>query len=215
MIEEIEAMPKPAGALLLAIQAVERALGMYLTGSLVIDTASTGHFSVENWGDKWERSVSGKPRRIRRATRFFQMVKDFDDTTWKKILDPVKELVDDSASKRKRRTEKTTAMSSSAGKGVDFEDDGQAVLESDVEEDADSQNGGLCHDANQTDTPSIVQGLNRDSTPTGIDSGSTTEHDMDEGDGSDNDDSAMVLAEHDGVQATRSFSPELRHPSPM
>ncbi|KAK0439938.1 uncharacterized protein EV420DRAFT_1582957 [Desarmillaria tabescens] len=210
-IGDIEAVPKPAGALLLAIQAVERTLGMYQTGSLVIDTSSSGHFSVENWGDKWERSMSGKPRRIRRATRFLQMVKDFDNTTWKKILDPVKKLVDDSASKRKRRTEMTTATTSSVGESIDFEDDGQAVLESDVEEDADSQDGGLCHDANQTDTSSTVY---RDSTPIGIDSGTTTECNTDEGECDNANDSAMDV-EHDSVVATRSSSPELRHSSPV
>ncbi len=57
----------------------------------------------------------------------------------------------------------------------------------------------------------IGESLDSVSEPTSEES--ATEHDMDEGDSSNNNNSAMVLAEHDGVQATKSFSLELRHPS--
>ncbi|KAG6835350.1 hypothetical protein H0H93_002301 [Arthromyces matolae] len=85
---------KPIGALLLATQAVERALTFWKTGELVEDRSATGHFSADNYGDKRVHDrVSKMIILTRRATRFLSSVKALDDNDWEELISEATEYL--------------------------------------------------------------------------------------------------------------------------
>ncbi|KAJ7775430.1 hypothetical protein B0H16DRAFT_1450060 [Mycena metata] len=66
----------PDGALLLAVQAVERELGFWKTGVYVAPKGPLGQFSFDNWGDiKIRDSARNKIVLTRRATKFLVTLK--------------------------------------------------------------------------------------------------------------------------------------------
>lgn len=89
---------KPRGALMLSIQAVNRALEYSLTGKTEIPQGNdkTGHFSKENWGD-YERltTLNGQDYRkpVKRATVFAATINALDDQRWAAIIDAGKSFI--------------------------------------------------------------------------------------------------------------------------
>ncbi|KAJ7494907.1 hypothetical protein FB451DRAFT_1550594 [Mycena latifolia] len=95
----------PSGALLLAVQAVERNLKYWSTGEYTVPKGLAGQFSFDNYGDVKKRISSTKNQLIRRATKFLSVVQKWDDARWEELRVEAAEWQD----KRKR------AASSSRG----------------------------------------------------------------------------------------------------
>ncbi|RXW11913.1 hypothetical protein EST38_g13943 [Candolleomyces aberdarensis] len=89
---------KPCGALMMAIQAVNRALEYSLTGQVKIPPGNnkTGHFSEDNWRD-YEKltTVDGKEYRkqVKQATVFAKTIDAMDEQRWAKIIKAAKAYV--------------------------------------------------------------------------------------------------------------------------
>ncbi|KAJ2912315.1 hypothetical protein MD484_g8096, partial [Candolleomyces efflorescens] len=90
--------PKPRGALMMAVQAVNRALEYSLSGQVKIPLGNdkTGHFSEDNWGDFEKLTiVDGEEFRkpVRRATVFAKTIDTMDDQRWAKIIKAAKAYI--------------------------------------------------------------------------------------------------------------------------
>ncbi|KAM6490252.1 hypothetical protein JOM56_014229 [Amanita muscaria] len=91
---------KPVGALILAMQAVGRALEHWTTGEK-LDTKPPA-FSADNYGDtfiKKEDSTSksklpGKRQRLRRATAFVSTLRNLGEPQWKSIIDTARRHIE-------------------------------------------------------------------------------------------------------------------------
>ncbi|KAJ2928443.1 hypothetical protein H1R20_g8658, partial [Candolleomyces eurysporus] len=83
---------RPQGALMMTIQAINRALEYSLSGKTLIPLGNdkTGHFSEENWGDYEQITThDGKDyrKRVKRATVFAKTIESLNDERWKAIID--------------------------------------------------------------------------------------------------------------------------------
>ncbi|KAJ7764025.1 hypothetical protein DFH07DRAFT_956294 [Mycena maculata] len=87
---------QPVGALLLSVQAVQRALEFWRTGTYVNPLKASSHFSVDNWGDiQAAGNVDKKKNRlVRRATKFLASVQKWDDKRWKEVKEAADEWVE-------------------------------------------------------------------------------------------------------------------------
>ncbi|KAJ7115097.1 hypothetical protein C8R43DRAFT_1242445 [Mycena crocata] len=73
---------RPVGALLLCVQAVQRALQFWRSGEYVHNPKDKKqHFSIDNWGDWIERKPTGDLTH-RRATKFLSSVKMWEADQW-------------------------------------------------------------------------------------------------------------------------------------
>ncbi|KAF5374165.1 hypothetical protein D9615_008849 [Tricholomella constricta] len=138
--QEIDEYPgvaddKPSAALILAIQAVEHALGGWKTGTL----SKLEPFSGAKYGDSFERGApssskgKSKAKFNNRATQYLPTIKNFDDRKWEDIFATVREFLDNQASKKKKKgkfAERKRAASSD-GDIDDIEVPAEYVLESD------------------------------------------------------------------------------------
>ncbi|KAJ7863539.1 hypothetical protein B0H13DRAFT_1899594, partial [Mycena leptocephala] len=77
----------PSGALLLSIQAVERELGFWKTGTYVVPKLSSSQFSFDNWGDIKVRDNSQRSQinLTRRATKFLATLKAWTPENWEEV----------------------------------------------------------------------------------------------------------------------------------
>ncbi|KAI0080516.1 hypothetical protein K474DRAFT_1657648 [Panus rudis PR-1116 ss-1] len=89
----------PIGALILSIQAVERALSFFKTGEKKIPNASAGHFSVDNWGDHTV-IVDGKPKKVKRATQYVKTLQGWKKEKWEEYKKAAGEHCEESHRKR-------------------------------------------------------------------------------------------------------------------
>ncbi|KAH6901584.1 hypothetical protein BKA70DRAFT_1196875 [Coprinopsis sp. MPI-PUGE-AT-0042] len=79
----------PSAALVLAMQAVKRALMRYRTGVSVAPSGSLSHFSKSNWGDH-EDTVAGDRVKVRSTSGLVDVVKKLREPTQKKIIEAAK-----------------------------------------------------------------------------------------------------------------------------
>ncbi|KIL54640.1 hypothetical protein M378DRAFT_18705 [Amanita muscaria Koide BX008] len=102
---------KPIGALLMAMQAVGRALEMWSDGTK--STAKPLPFSGDNYSDIYIKinNQSNKRRRLRRATIFVSTLKNIDKDTWDIILKLAHEYIETGT---RRRGSSASASSNSA-----------------------------------------------------------------------------------------------------
>ncbi|KAJ3519350.1 hypothetical protein NMY22_g13247 [Coprinellus aureogranulatus] len=81
---------RPYGALILAVQAVQRALEFSLSGTLVIPNSKPGYFSYENWGDRPFHAADASGETVRKVTRrasvLLPTLKNLKDNKWEKII---------------------------------------------------------------------------------------------------------------------------------
>ncbi|KAJ7293024.1 hypothetical protein C8J57DRAFT_14040 [Mycena rebaudengoi] len=116
---------QPIGALLLSVQAVERALQFRKTGELVVPKGVAGHFSIDNWGDQKYRD-NGKTKTTRRATKFVATLQAWDEKRWQEIRAGAEEWVE-----KKKRAASSRASSDAGDLGLgdeDGEDDEQIMI---------------------------------------------------------------------------------------
>ncbi|KAK7681441.1 hypothetical protein QCA50_015533 [Cerrena zonata] len=96
-IAEIERIPAnlrstdyPVGALVLAIQAVERGLKLHASGEKV--KSDTGlWFSEDNWGNV-VRMEGGKPKQVNRASKYLNVINNWKPEKWSALLDSARKL---------------------------------------------------------------------------------------------------------------------------
>ncbi|KAI0313155.1 hypothetical protein OF83DRAFT_1086519 [Amylostereum chailletii] len=75
-----------SGALILSLLAVERALKVSRSGTLVVPHRLQGFFSAENWGDQTVRTSDGHIKMNRKASKFFTAVDALSADAWSRIL---------------------------------------------------------------------------------------------------------------------------------
>ncbi|KAH6886622.1 hypothetical protein BKA70DRAFT_1236478 [Coprinopsis sp. MPI-PUGE-AT-0042] len=75
---------QPRGALVLAIQAVKRALNLYATGEFVRQTGPLSNFSKANWDDR-EDYHQGKRVAVKTTSKLMRIVGKLTDDQWAKI----------------------------------------------------------------------------------------------------------------------------------
>ncbi|KAJ7723258.1 hypothetical protein B0H16DRAFT_1788005 [Mycena metata] len=80
-----EVSTRPAGALVLACQAIKRGLNYFRTGTLVIPKAPLGNFSKNNWADHDDFS-QGVRTTIPSTSAISAVVKKLDAARWDKII---------------------------------------------------------------------------------------------------------------------------------
>ncbi|KAG6809099.1 hypothetical protein H0H92_001622 [Tricholoma furcatifolium] len=130
---ELLRMDKPVGALLLAMQAVQRALSFWKTGELVVDTSPAGRFSFDNYGDKTTVDKVTKQLTLhRRATLLLASINYWDDDYWHMLIKNAAEHLED-FHLMKRQASSTSRPSSEV-----FDVDADFVLHSDPEDDGDA-----------------------------------------------------------------------------
>ncbi|KAJ7703752.1 hypothetical protein B0H16DRAFT_1747884 [Mycena metata] len=78
---------KPIGALLLSVQAVQRALQFFKTGEYINRGKTADHFSIDNWGDTKVAVGSNKTKLVRRATKFMATVQGWDPDRWNELIE--------------------------------------------------------------------------------------------------------------------------------
>ncbi|KAL1740172.1 hypothetical protein HDZ31DRAFT_48028 [Schizophyllum fasciatum] len=148
----------PIGALLLASQAVQRALKCFETGEF---RAPPNFFSAVNYGDHYEL-VKGRMKLINRATKFVATLRRWPSTTWVDIRTRAEaylaldSLDDDDASR---------ATTPEAGAEEDSDDDEDFIMASDGEPDAevDSNNMDMAEDdGTQGFEPAVVASVQED-----------------------------------------------------
>ncbi|KAF8872811.1 hypothetical protein BD779DRAFT_1679516 [Infundibulicybe gibba] len=131
---------KPVGALLLSVQAVERALGFWSTGAFVADTSTGSHFSADNWGDTMERrkaegssssAIKTGTYKVRRATKYLASVNNFSAEHWENIFQEARELL----AERQRKKKRTSSTASSAPDIIE-DDTSDVILVSDSGEES-------------------------------------------------------------------------------
>ncbi|KAJ7621663.1 hypothetical protein B0H17DRAFT_1151823 [Mycena rosella] len=76
----------PVGAIILCIQAVERALRAWRTGELMLSSKPIDYFSKDHWADTTKQR-NGKDVKDRRATKYVSTLRDFDDDQWHAIYE--------------------------------------------------------------------------------------------------------------------------------
>ncbi|KAJ7367075.1 hypothetical protein DFH08DRAFT_929746 [Mycena albidolilacea] len=81
-------MARPVGALLLAVQAVERNLGFWKTGQYVVPKGSDWFFSCDNWSDiRQTDPKTGNTLITRRATKYLSTIEKWTAERWDQQLD--------------------------------------------------------------------------------------------------------------------------------
>ncbi|KAJ7312722.1 hypothetical protein DFH08DRAFT_1087533 [Mycena albidolilacea] len=81
-------MARPVGALLLAVQAVERNLGFWKTGQYVVPKGSDWFFSCDNWSDiRQTDPKTGNTLITRHATKYLSTIKKWTAERWDQQLD--------------------------------------------------------------------------------------------------------------------------------
>ncbi|KAJ6625656.1 hypothetical protein B0H10DRAFT_2211929 [Mycena sp. CBHHK59/15] len=85
----------PIGALLLSVQAVQRALGFWKMGEYVNPNKPADHFSIDNWSDTVVASTTNqkKGKMVWCATKFLSTVQKWDAARWNEIKAAVQEWV--------------------------------------------------------------------------------------------------------------------------
>ncbi|KAJ7035537.1 hypothetical protein C8F04DRAFT_1258748 [Mycena alexandri] len=116
----------PHGALLLSVQAVERELGFWKTGSYVVPTGkrSSSQFSFDNWGDIKTRDSSNKVKLTRRATKFLATLKTWTPENRAELEAEAEEWLE----VKKRFASSSRGSSDSAGEIEVLEDDEDEVI---------------------------------------------------------------------------------------
>jgi len=86
-IDEADRVPKrPVGALILAVQAVHRALIYWLTGRLEVPPdKKSAEFSKTNWGDYILIDPRGN-RKVKRASVYLRTINNLREQQWADIL---------------------------------------------------------------------------------------------------------------------------------
>ncbi|KAJ7478444.1 hypothetical protein FB451DRAFT_184415 [Mycena latifolia] len=112
----------PVGALLLSMQAVERALQFWRTGEHINPHNSASHFSIENWGDHADPNDKRTSERtlIRHATKYLPTVKNWPTERWDELNAAAAEFID--LGNRKRGASSRSASDASGDDLVPEED---------------------------------------------------------------------------------------------
>ncbi|KAJ7246228.1 hypothetical protein C8J57DRAFT_1241711 [Mycena rebaudengoi] len=124
----IRTPPPPIGALILSIQAAERALRAWSTGTQVLSNKGSDHFSKDNWGDT-TKERNGKQVKDRRATKYVDTIRTFKDAQWAAIHHTASQWVE------KKRTGSSRSSSMDVDMpGIVSDEDDHFVLKADTSE---------------------------------------------------------------------------------
>ncbi|KAJ6630165.1 hypothetical protein B0H10DRAFT_2428127 [Mycena sp. CBHHK59/15] len=115
----------PIGALILSIQATERALRAWSTGKLYIAPRTAGQFSGDNWGDN-TKLRNGKTVKNKRATKYVKSIQAFTRQQWESIYDDALPYVE-----KKRKSNSSRGTSSEAEMPIESDEDDDFVLVAD------------------------------------------------------------------------------------
>ncbi|KAJ7166622.1 hypothetical protein C8R46DRAFT_899575, partial [Mycena filopes] len=121
---------EPIGALLLSVQAVQRALQFYRTGEYINSKKTTDHFRIDQWGDTTTQ-VGRRTQLVRRATKFMATVEKWDAARWTEIKVAAQEWVEEPS----RRRGQTTSRSGSEAGDDELLSDAVVVVVSDSDSD--------------------------------------------------------------------------------
>ncbi|KAJ7822703.1 hypothetical protein B0H13DRAFT_2447204 [Mycena leptocephala] len=83
----------PIGALILCIQAVERALRAWSTGEFVMSSKSADHFSKDHYADTI-KMVKGLQKKHKRSGKYVPTIRNFNDKQWESIFEITETWVD-------------------------------------------------------------------------------------------------------------------------
>ncbi|KAJ7631553.1 hypothetical protein DFH06DRAFT_1303634 [Mycena polygramma] len=121
---------QPVGALLLSVQAVQRALELWKSGEYVNPHKSANHFSVDNWGDTVIASTNNqkKGKLVRRATKFLSTVQEWKVDRWDELKAAAAEWVE---LPTRRRSVTASRSGSEAGDDAMLSDDDIIMVLSD------------------------------------------------------------------------------------
>ncbi|KAJ7249897.1 hypothetical protein C8J57DRAFT_1079295 [Mycena rebaudengoi] len=117
----------PIGAMILSIQAVERALRAWSTGKLVLGKKTSDHFSKDNWGDTIKH-VNGNRIKDKRATKYVPTLLAFKNSQWARIYEAASEYVE---KKKKTGSSRSSSMDASMA-DIQSDEDDDFVLMADV-----------------------------------------------------------------------------------
>ncbi|KAJ6608986.1 hypothetical protein B0H10DRAFT_2226306 [Mycena sp. CBHHK59/15] len=118
----------PFGALLTAVQAVERNLRYWKTGKWTVPSGTAGEFSGDNWGDIRTRLPGGITKLTRRATKFLSVLKTWDDARWEQLREAAAQWLE---TKKRRRGASSSRGTSEAEMEEIIEEDPEVVVVSD------------------------------------------------------------------------------------
>ncbi|KAJ7861946.1 hypothetical protein B0H13DRAFT_2671772 [Mycena leptocephala] len=96
----------PIGALILCIQAVERALRAWSTGEFVMSSKSADHFSKDHYADTI-KMVKGLQKKHKRSGKYVPTIRNFNDKQWESIFEITEAWVD---RKKKGRSSRSSSM---------------------------------------------------------------------------------------------------------
>ncbi|KAF7348717.1 hypothetical protein MVEN_01390600 [Mycena venus] len=119
----------PVGALLIAVQAVQRALQFWRTGVYVNPhpMPRSNYFSGDVWGDYSISGKGGKDKLVRRATKFMPAVQKWDEDRWNKL----KEVAQEWVQVRTRRRATSSRSASEVGDDSVVSEDEEVIVVSD------------------------------------------------------------------------------------
>ncbi|KAJ6517195.1 hypothetical protein C8R47DRAFT_1254521 [Mycena vitilis] len=97
---------RPVGALLMAVQAVQRTLQFWRTGVYInpVPMLRVNYFSSDNWDDHTVTNPNPngkKDKLVRRATMFQSTVKAWDDERWNEVMKEAREFVEVVSNRRR------------------------------------------------------------------------------------------------------------------
>ncbi|KAJ7278448.1 hypothetical protein C8J57DRAFT_1713271 [Mycena rebaudengoi] len=120
--------PPPIGALILCIQAAERALRAWSTGTQVLLNKVSNHSSKDNWGDT-TKERNGKHVKDRCATKYVDtIIRAFNDAQWAAIHDTAGQWVE---KKKKMGSSRSSSMGVDMP-GITSDEDDHFVLKADT-----------------------------------------------------------------------------------
>ncbi|KAJ7698291.1 hypothetical protein B0H17DRAFT_1129817 [Mycena rosella] len=122
-----EAPTPPIGAMILCIQAVERALRAWSTGELVLSSKPIHHFSKDHWGDTTKQR-NGKDVKDKRATKYVGTLRSLDDGQWYAIHEAALRWVEP---KKRSGSSRSSSMDASMVE-LESDEDDNFVLAADV-----------------------------------------------------------------------------------
>ncbi|KAJ7687490.1 hypothetical protein B0H17DRAFT_1136218 [Mycena rosella] len=120
----------PVGAIILCIQAVERALRAWRTGELMLSSKPIDYFSKDHWADTTKQR-NGKDVKDRRATKYVSTLRDFDDDQWHAIYETVLGWVE---KKKGSGSSRSSSMDASMAE-LESDEEDHSVLKADIHSD--------------------------------------------------------------------------------
>jgi len=115
----------PIGALILSIQAVERALRAWSMGEFVMTSKSSDHFSKTLYADTI-KTVDGVKKKHKRSGKYVPTIKNFSEAQWQSIFDLTEQFVDRKA--KKAGSSRSSSMDVDTMEEIESDEDEHFVI---------------------------------------------------------------------------------------